>query len=912
MQQPPTFAALLKRHRLAMGLSQEQLGERAGLTAQAISTLERGFRRTPYRDTVHVLARALALSPAEAAALEAAVVRSQALGLDAPDPLVPLLPTPPTSLVGRTREVAEVAALLGSPGETSGDNAVRLLTLTGLGGVGKTRLALQAAHAIADRYADGAVFVALAPLRDPTLVATAMAQALRVTESAARALPDALRAHLHARHVLLVLDNFEHVIEAAPLVADLLAACPGLRVLVTSRARLHLSGEQVYPVPPLPTPDPAHLPALADLARVPAVALLVQRATSAAPDFALDAATAPAIATLCAHLDGLPLALELAAARLTVLSPDVLLRRLTPRLGLLSQGARDLPARHQTLRATLDWSYALLGPGAQAVFRRLSLCVGGCTLEAAEAVGAAGNDPASTPAIDDVADRLGALIDQSLLHRESGTDGEARFGMLETVREYGLERLAEAGEVETVRRAHALCYLALAELAEPHLTGPEQAGWGERLERDHDNLRAALTWACAAGEATLGLRLAGALWRFWSGRGHLSEGRRWLRDTLALTGGDRVAAPEPEPTVQARALTGAALLAIAQGAYDEAEDLCARGLALTRERGQRRDLVAALNARALLARERGSYATALADHQDALTVARADGDRAGEAAALAGLGAVATRTADAAAARLLLEQSLTAYRALGDTRGLAWVLGDLTLDAVSMGAHERAETLGAESLALFRTLGDSGPISEALFALGTAVQNGGQYERAEALYEESLTVHRQRGDDLGATRPISALGLLALQRGDLPRAQALLTDALATVRRHDHRWAQAMTLTLLGHVELAADAVARAQALFDESAALFQAIGNPLFLPWLLEGLAGVAERQGRLERAALLCGARDAWHATRGSSLPPAHPSGYAQTLATVRAALGEETFTHALARGGELPLDRVVVVAP
>jgi len=907
VDQSRTFGTLLKRHRQAAGFSQEQLAERAGLTAQAVSALERGFRRTPYRDTVRALAQALALDPAAADALDAAITRGRAAPAGASDLVRSALPVPPSPLVGRARETAEVEALLH---RASMEGPVRLLTLMGPGGVGKTRLALQVAHTVADRYADGAVFVALAPLRDPALVVAAIARAVRVTEDAGRALPDAVRLHLREKRLLLLLDNFEHVAAAAPLVVDLLAACPGLRVLVTSRARLHLSGEHIYLVPPLRTPDPERLPALADLAEIPAVALLVQRARAAGADVALDATTAPALATLCRRLDGLPLAIELAAPRLAVLSPETLVRRLTYRLDLLTGGARDLPERQQTLRATLEWSYALLSPGEQALFRRLSVFAGGCALEAAEAVGApaGGEEEGVVVARRHVADHLVALIDKSLVYRETAAAGAPRFGMLETVREYGLHALAGGADDEQARRAHAAYYLALAEDAEAALAGPEQVVWGEWLEREHDNLRAALRWACAAGDAVIGQSLAGALWRFWSARGHLTEGRRWLRDTLALTGDGRVA--EPEPMTRAGALNGAAHLAIEQGAYDEAERLSADAHALACGHGLRRALVAALATRALLARERGDYAAALAGYEESLALARADGESGAVAAALAGLGAVATRAGDTARGRALLERSLTVYRALGDTRGLARALADLTLEAVGAGAHERAEALGVEALTLFRALGETGPLSEALFALGTAIQNGGQYERAEALYEESLALHRQRGDDLGATRPISALGLLALRRGDLLRAQTLLTDALATVRRHEHRWAQAVTLTLLGHVELASGAVGRAQTLFVESAELFQAIGTPLFVPWLMEGLAGVAAAQGRLEHAGLLCGARDAEHAPHGTSLPPANPVGYAHTVATVRAALGEEAFARARARGGELPLERVIAV--
>ena len=911
--QPRTFGALLKYHRLAAGLSQEQLAERAGLTAQAISTLERGFRRAPYRDTVRALARALALSPAEAAALAAAVPRGRADMAAAPErrPVLPLLPSP---LVGRARELAEVEALLH---HTLAGSPVRLLTLTGPGGVGKTRLALQVAHAVADTYADGAVFVALAPLRDPALVIAAIAQALRVTEDGRCPLPDAVRLHLRDKHLLLLLDNFEHVVEAAPLVADLLSACPGLRVLATSRARLHLSGEHLYLVPPLRTPDPDHLPALADLAAVPAVALLVQRAQAAVPGFALDAAAAPAIAALCGRLDGLPLALELAAPRLAVLSPALLLRRLTSRLRLLTDGARDLPERQRTLRATLDWSCALLSPGEQAAFRRLSVVPTSCTLEAAEAVCAAGDlDAAASPSAGrDMVDWIGALIDKSLLQREVGPEGEPRVAMLETVREFGLERLEEAGEGERARRAHALHYLALAEEGAPALVGPEQRAWGARLERERDNLRAALTWACAARETATAQRLASALWRFWLAHGPLSEGRRWLRDALALDdadhGGKQDGDGDAAGSPRTAALAGAAMLAVEQGAFDEAAALCAEGVALARARGAWRGLALALNARGRLDCQQGRYAEAAVCHREALSVARERGDRPGEAAALAGLARAVELTGDASAARTLHERSLAVSRALGDTRGRAEALTALMMGALYAGAHARAEELGAEGLTLLRALGDDGRTAEALWALGMVAQTLGCHERARALHEESLALRQARGDGRMVAHSRLALGSIALQQADLPRARALLSEVRATLRPYGDRWAEAIAVTVLGHVELAAGDLVRAQALCGEGATLFQAIGNPLYLSYCLEGLAGVAVARGQATDAARLCGARDALLARLQTGPPPAHPAGYARTLATARATLGDEAFAAMQQEGRATAPDDAIAAA-
>ncbi len=916
--QTRTFGALLKRHRLAAGLSQEQLAERAELTAQAISTLERGFRRAPYRDTVGALARALALSPAEAAAFAAAVSRGRADMATAPE-RGPVLPLPPSPLVGRARELAEVEALLH---RTLAGSPVRLLTLTGPGGVGKTRLALQVAHAVADTYADGAVFVALAPLRDPALVIAAIAQAVRVTEDGRRSLRDAVGQHLRDKHLLLLLDNFEHVVAAAPVIADLLSACPDLRVLATSRARLHLSGEHIYLVPPLRTPDPDHLPPLADLAEAPAVALLVQRAQAAAPGFALDAASAPAIAALCGRLDGLPLALELVAPRLAVLSPALLLRRLTPRLRLLTDGARDLPERQRSLRATLDWSYALLSSGEQAAFRRLSVVPASCTLEAAEAVCAAGGSSDAVVSLfagRDMVDWIGALIDKSLLQRQVDPEGEPRVAMLETVREFGLERLEAAGEGEPARRAHALHYLTLAEEGAPALVGPEQGAWGARLERERDNLRAALAWACAAGETATAQRLASALWRFWLAHGPLSEGRRWLRDALALGAADQRGKQDgagddgagATGIARTAALAGAAMLAVEQGAFDEAAALCAEGVALARAQGAWGALALALNARGRLGCQQGRYAEAAACHREALSVARERGDLVGEAAALAGLARAVELMGDASAARTLHEQSLAVSRALGDTRGRAEALTALMMGALYAGASAQAEELGVEALTLLRALGDDGRTAEALWALGMVTEALGRHERARALHEESLALRQARGDERMVAHSRLALGSVALQQADLPRARALLSDVRTTLRPYGDRWAEAIAVTVWGHVELAAGDLVRAQVLCGEGAALFQAIGNPLYLSHCLEGLAGVAMARGQARDAARLCGARDALLARLGTGPPPAHPAGYARTLATARATLGEEAFAAMQQEGRATAPDDAIAAA-
>src|SRR5215217_2338175 len=436
------------------------------------------------------------------------------------------LPTQPTPLVGREREVAGVCRLLRGGG-------VRLLTLTGPGGMGKTRLALQVAADLVDEFEDGVFLVPLAPISDPDLVVPTVARTLDITETSGRTPEEALKDYLRNKEIVLVLDNFEQVVEAAPLVGELLSACPALKVLATSRTVLRLYGEREFTVPPLELPDPSHPQPLERLTQYEAVRLFVERAQAAKAGFSVTDENALAVAKICAHLDGLPLAIELAAVRIKLLPPQAILVRLGNRLKLLTGGARDLPERQRTLRATIEWSHELLDEGQKILFARLAVFAGGCTLEAMEAVCDAERD---LP-LDDPIKGASSLLDKSLLRREEGSEeSEPRFSMLETIREYAQERLEESEAAEEIRRLHAECYLALAEEAEPRLRGPEVVTSLGRLETEHDNMRAALSWSLKSGEAELGLRLGVALLWFWSARGYWSEGARWLEESLAKGG----------------------------------------------------------------------------------------------------------------------------------------------------------------------------------------------------------------------------------------------------------------------------------------------------------------------------------------------------------------------------------------
>ncbi len=596
MERTTSFGDQLRRYRELAGLTQEQLAEKAGLTAKAVGALERGERQRPYPTTVQLLATALKLSEAQRAALLATLHRRPDAAPAEP-PASPPMPTPaprlptyPTPFVGREVDVAAVCQRLQH-------SQVRLLTLTGPGGTGKTRLSVEVAAALRPAFADGVFFVSLAPIRNPDLITATIAHTLSIKETGSQPLLDALKAYLRDKQVLLVLDNFEHLLDAAPRVAQLLHAAPALRVLATSREVLHVYGEYAFPVPPLALPNAERLPSLAALSQYEAVRLFIERAQAVQPSFHVTNENAPAVAEICHRLDGLPLAIELAAARIRVLPPQALLARLEKRLPLLVGGARDLPHRQQTLRSTIDWSYNLLPEGEQLLFRRLGVFVGSRTLEAVEIVCSLEGD---LPI--DMLDGLQSLLDKNLLYQKHEVGGEPSFSMLETIWEYALERLEASGELETLQQQHANYYVALVEQAEPALKGPQQVAWLARLEAEHDNIRAALRWALDHGEMETAIRLCAAAWWFWYVHSHLSEGHGWLEQALARS--TRVA-----PAARAKALNGAGVLAHNQADYERAVVLYTESLALQRELGDKRGIADALNNLGTIALDRGDYAT---------------------------------------------------------------------------------------------------------------------------------------------------------------------------------------------------------------------------------------------------------------------------------------------------------------
>jgi predicted ATPase/class 3 adenylate cyclase len=641
------------------------------------------------------------------------------------------LPIQPSPFVGRSEEVEYIVTMLERPD-------VRLLTLTGPGGSGKTRLALEAGAASIDGFKHGVFFVSLAAITDPDLIASSIATALKVREVPGHPVLETLKEHLRDRAMLLIVDNFEHVLSGAPILTELSRVCSGLKILATSRSVLQLTGEYDYSVPPLSIPDLKYLPAVNDLLHFDAIALFVQRAQAAKGDFSLTAENSRAVAEICAGVDGLPLAIELAAARVKVFPPQILLGRLSRRLSLLTGGARDLPSRQQTLRATIDWSFSLLSEQEQQLFAQLSVFAGGCTTEAANAV--CGPDRAAGESMER---ELASLVDKSLLRQDDVRTNPVagpRFRMLSTIREYAFQRLQVDGDSELVQRRHAEHFVALAEEAEPTFRAAEQEVWLDRLEVEHDNMRAALEWALDGKDSELALRLSSALHRFWQVHGHLSEGRQWLDQVLSQAGSIRT-------RDQIEALIGAGWLASYQDDLKGAQSFLDRALDLARELDDELGIADALYALSHVARVQGGYERG----------------------------------------RELLEESLDLYLMLNDTWGIAIATNDLANLANLQGDFARGEELFTEALALARHLGQGRIVGILLFNLGYTKWCLGCFEEAQELYEEALRSIREVGDKLVTAMTLGELGMVSSFRGDHQRAQALLTEGLELFRELDRK-----------------------------------------------------------------------------------------------------------------------------
>lgn len=756
-----SFGECLKAYRKARDLTQDALAEQVGCATESIRKMEAN-RQRPSKYLAELIANKLALPPEERNAFvqlarsRPSVQLTYEQGTPSPN-AVNGIPSQLTSLIGRRKEIAAVCELLRSPD-------VRLVTLTGPGGAGKTRLAAQVASELIHDYPDGIYFVDLTHINKSSLVAARIARALGIQETSERLLLKHIRAYLHDKHLLLVLDNFEHLLPAASHLADLLESIPGLRILITSRAVLHLYGEHEFIVPPLATPNPRHLPPCDQLAEYDAVRVFVERSQAVKADFAITEANASSIADICRKLDGLPLAIELAAAHSKLLPPAAILSHLEDRFNLLTSKASNLPERHQTMHNTIDWSYGLLNKNEQAWFRRLGIFVGGCTLEAAEAIC---TDSETIPM--NAHHGIASLLDKSLLQRVEAKDSVNRYSMLETIRTYAYEQLTLSGESEAMHNKHLAYYLEMTQDAAPRSIGMNRWAHLEHLEEEPGNLRAATQWALEHGLGETVVQLCSALVYFWYVFGDPNEFHQWLETVLGL---------DMKPAARAEALgLMAYVLAFMQSDYRHAENYYEQALDLWRELGESKNVSEILCQMGILMMEQGEYGRSQDLHEESLSIREQMGDQDGVIAIRECLGVVLMRQGELARARGIFQESLNWWQKQNETLATAFAYNYLGVIAFYQHDYEQARAMHGQALSLWQAAGDTRGISAALNALGPVALYQGQIDEANSFLKQSLKLRWECQDYDGIAWNLERLAETALVQDQLVRGARLWGSA---------------------------------------------------------------------------------------------------------------------------------------
>ncbi|HEY7340428.1 MAG TPA: tetratricopeptide repeat protein [Ktedonobacterales bacterium] len=886
------FGDVLRAYRVRAGLTQEELADLAHMSVHSISNYERGAPHLPRISAARLLADALNLTPDEQAAFLVATRRQAqrfptvtALSADAPPYAIPL---PLTPLIGREQELRWAGALL-----SSGD--IRLLTIIGPPGVGKTRLALALARGGAAASYEVTALVSLAPLRDPTHVLGAIAGSLRLPEAPKRSLIETVSTFLQGKRTLLLLDNFEHLAASARVLAELLGQCPDLTVLATSRAPLRLRGEQLFHLAPLGLPlNTPHIP-VDQVAEAPAVSLLLERVQALDPAFALSDANAPAIVAICRQLDGLPLALELAAARFPHLTPEALLGRLERRMDTLTSSAPDLPSHQQTLRATLEWSYALLPPAAQAAFRWLSVCVGGCTVEVAEAIYARTNLSAQTAATGKGSplEQMALLLDHQLLVREIVADdhgsGEAvRLMMLATIQEYASELLqARSHEQVAAARVHAQTCVDLVEAAAPGFQGAEQARWMRRLRDEHDNIRAALRWSVEQREPLVALRLASALWVYWNTVGMLSEGRDWLEQALALAPAVETLNADGQRTL-AEAYNGAGVLATRQGDFAAAERFLIQAMPLRRALGDPLAVASSLNSLGGLCMQQGRLSEAQNAWEESLAYRRQSGGGRAIALGLMNLGVLALNRGEIRAAIAYSEESAPLFRAAGDESMLATALINLSMASLLAGDLPSAERHVEEGLRIARQREQRRQIGHGLIVLSELARAAGELERAEALAREGLVAWREIGAQTDVAAMLAMLGSLHAERGELSAAETMLQESLTLSEQMADPFGLADVWMRLGHLARVRGDWEQTVAAYQRSLRVSVKMESTAGVPETLEGLAVALVEQGEKESAIQSFALAQSLRLRTGAARAPYNAAWVAPVLGALQAEAG------------------------